>query len=198
MITILLTAAVGVLVVNAAFRRNRLPENLAIIRRYRPIHIASSVAVGGVIGAASWGLYTVSPVFRLNPLLWLAARIFHVGTGAGQQNWMLSGLQWRWYALVFLPILALALPRFARREEVLYRARTRNWADGAWRSLRFGLAHLVMFIPLCASLSLTIAGLWLTWLYFRGGVERSTIYHAAFNTTLIAALFILVAGGWAS
>jgi hypothetical protein len=194
-ITILLAAVVGVLVVNAAFRRNRLPENLAIIRQYRPIHIASSVAVGGVIVVVSWGLYTASPVFRLNPLLWLVARIFHVGTGAGQQNWMLSGLQWRWYALVFLPVLALALPRFARREEVLYRARTRNWVDGAWRSLRFGL---VMFIPLCASLSLTIAGLWLTWLYFRGGVERSTIYHAAFNTTLIAALFILVAGGWAS
>ena len=88
------------------------------------------------------------------------------------------------------------MPRFAKQEEIQYRTGTRNWADGAWRSLRFGLAHRVMLIPFGASLALSVGGLWFTWMYFRGGTERSTLYHAAFNTTVLAVIFVTILVTW--
>lgn len=190
--TIALTAIVGVLVVHAAFGKNRLRENLAIIRQYRPRHILGSLLVAAAVSGTAWGLITASPVFEKNPVLWVISEVFHAGNGDGQANLILSGLNWKWYAVVFLPVLALALPRFAQVEEVKYRTGTRNWLDGSLRSLRFGLVHMFMLIPFGASLALTLAGLWFTHQYFKGGTERSTIYHAAFNTLVIAVLFVVV------
>lgn len=189
MMQIALTAAVGLWVVRSAFGKNRLRENLAIIRQYRLRHILASLLVGGAVGGATYGLITASPVFDLNPVLWVISKIFHAGNGDGQSNLILSGLNWKWYAVIFLPVLALAVPRLAQLEEVSYRTGTRNWLDGSFRSLRFGLAHMVMLIPFGASLALTLAGLWFTRQYFKGGVEQSTIYHAAFNTVIVAAVF---------
>ena len=53
-----------------------------------------------------------------------------------------------------------------------------------------------MLIPLSASLALTWAGLLFTWAYFRGGVEESTRYHAAFNTVIVAVIFALLLITW--
>ncbi len=114
----------------------------------------------------------------------------------GQGNLIFSGLNWKWYAVFFLPVLALALPRLAQVEEISYRTGTRNWLDGSLRSLRFGLAHLLMLIPFGASLALSLGGLWFTRQYFKGGTERSTIYHAAMNTVIVAVLFIAILVTW--
>ncbi len=189
---IMLTAAAGVIVLTAVARKNRLRESLAIIRQYRPRHVISSVAVLAAVSGTAWGLITVSPVSEINPVLWIISKIFHAGNGHGQANLMLSGLNWKWYAIIFLLVLALALPRFAQAEEVTYRKGTRNWVDGSLKSLRFGLVHMFMLIPFGASLALTLAGLWFTHQYFKGGTERSTVYHAAFNSVIIMVLLILV------
>jgi hypothetical protein len=214
---IALTAAVGVLVASAAFRKGRLRKNLAIIRQYRPKHIAANLVVIALIGLTSWALLTAAPVFRKNPFLWVIAELFHAGNGDGQNNLIMSGLNWKWYAVIFLPVLAIALPQLAQAEEVQYRGRTRSWADGIWRSLRFGLAHLFMLIPFGVALALTWAGLFFTWMYFRGaarvpdsvtdpenradlgkalGVRNSAIYHAAFNTTIVTMAFVSVLVAW--
>jgi hypothetical protein len=191
-VTIALTAIVGVLVVHAAFGKNRLRENLAIIRQYRARHLLTSLLVAAAVAGAAYGLITASPVFEKNPILWVISEVFHAGNGNGQGNLVFSGLNWKWYAVVFLPVLALALPRLAQEEEVKYRTGTRNWLDGSLRSLRFGLVHMFMLIPFGASLALTLAGLWFTRQYFKGGTERSTVYHAAFNTLVVAVLFVVV------
>ena len=199
MLKIVLTSLAGVLVARAAFGKGRLRENLGVIRQYRLRHIAASLLLASAVGGAACGLLAVSPVFRKNPVLWVISELFHAGSGNGQANLVFSGLSWKWYAVVFLPVLALALPRLARAEEVTYRAGTRNWLDGSLKSLRFGLGHMVMLIPFGVSLALTLAGLWFTLQYFRGGVGQSTVYHAAFNTTVVAAVFLtvlLVPGGW--
>lgn len=216
---IALTACVGLAVASAAFRKGRLRENLAIIGQYRLRHLAGSVLAIAAVAAASYGLWVASPVFHKNPVLWAVSALFGWGSGNGQANLVFSGVEtWRWYAVVFLPVLALALPWLARTEEESYRRRTRNWLDGSLRSLRFGLSHLLMLIPLGASLALTLAGLFFTWQYFQGaadpraaaipdpdiradvqrelGVRRSTLYHAAFNTTLVTALFITIIATW--
>jgi hypothetical protein len=191
-VTIALTAIVGVLVVHAAFGKNRLRENLAIIRQYRVRHVFTSLLVAAAVAGVAYGLITASPVFEKNPILWVISEVFHAGNGNGQGNLVFSGLNWKWYAVVFLPVLALALPRLAQLEEVKYRTGTRNWLDGSLRSLRFGLVHMFMLIPFGASLALTLAGLWFTRQYFKGGTERSTVYHAAFNTLVVAVLFVVV------
>lgn len=191
-VQIILTALIGAVVANAAFRKGRLAGNLAIIRQYRPVHFLTSIPLIAAIAAAWYGLRAASPVFDINPVLWVIAKLFHAGSGHGQQNLIFSGLSWRWYAAVFLPVLILAFPCLAQIEEETYRARTRNWTGGFLRSLRFGLAHMLMLIPFGASLALTLAGLWFTRQYFKGGTERSTLYHAAFNTTLVIAVFAIV------
>jgi hypothetical protein len=195
-LTIILTAAVGVVVASAAFRKNRLRENLAIIRQYRARHILASLLLMAAVSGAALGLMALSPVFVKNPVLWAISAVFHAGNGDGRGNLILSGLNWKWYAVVFLPVLALALPRLAQVEEVSYRSGTRNWADGSLKSLRFGLAHMIMLIPLGACLALTLAGLWFTFCYFRGGVRQSTLYHAAFNTTIVMVIFAWILATW--
>ena len=136
---ITLTAVIGLVVAHAAFGRGRLRKNLAIMARYRLRHVFAALLAAAIIIATALGLRAVSPVFGLNPVLWVIARLFHHGTGEGQGNLIFTGLNWKWYAVVFLPVLALALPRLAEIEEEQYRARTRNWADGTLRS-RFARA----------------------------------------------------------
>jgi len=189
---IALTAVVGLVVAQAAFGKGHLRENLAIIRQYRLRHLLAGLLLAAAVGGTAYGLITASPVFEVNPVLWAVSKVFHVGSGNGQANLILSGLHWKWYAVVFLPALAIALPRFSQAEEVKYRTGTRDWLDGSLRSLRFGLAHLLILIPLGASLALTLAGLWFTREYFKGGTGRSIISHAAFNTVIIAALLVVV------
>ena len=193
---IALTAVIGLTVAYAAFGRRRLRDNLAIIGQYRPRHLLTGALAGVVTAATALGLMAASPVFRKNPFLWAASELFHWGNGNGQANIIFSGLNWRWYAVVFLPVLILALPRLAAQEEIQYRDKTRNWLDGSLRSLRFGLAHLLMLIPFGTALALTWGGLLFTWAYFRGGVRESTLYHAAYNTVLVTALLIWLLVTW--
>lgn len=70
-------------------------------------------------------------------------------------------------------------------EEELFRDGTRNWRHVLPRSLVFGLMHLLPGVPIAAALALTIAGLWFTRQYFRGGVARSTTYHLAWDYELV-------------
>ena len=94
----------------------------------------------------------------------------------------------KYVGLIFLVLLALCLPRFAYTEEVKYRHGTQDWRDGFKRSLQFGLAHCLMGVPLYVGLALTVGGLWFTLQYFKGGVERSTAYHLAYNLLVLALL----------
>ena len=105
---------------------------------------------------------------------------------------MLSGLQWKYYAMLFLPVLLFALPSLARYEEDDFREGTRNWAQGVKRSIKFGLVHLIVLIPLGAAFALSIGGLWFTHQYFKGGVERSTVYHSVYNSIIVVILFVTV------
>jgi hypothetical protein len=102
-----------------------------------------------------------------------------------------------WLAPLFLALLLFLLPALAAAEERVFRAGTLNWTDGLWRSIRFGAAHLIMGIPIGTVIPLTVAGLWLTYHYFRGGTERATVYHLAYNVIIITfaatAIFLITA-----
>jgi len=115
---------------------------------------------------------------QFNPISWL------IGSKSGGN--IIFSVQ----SLLYLPLLAAAIPSLAHAEEALFREGTVNWASAVPRSLLFGLAHVVMLVPLSALLCLALNGLWYTRHYFRGGVKRSTAYHAMYNHQIVLLVFL--------
>lgn len=94
--------------------------------------------------------------------------------------------------LGFLVLLFLNLPRLARTEEEWFRRGTKNWLDGCWRSLKFGLVHCLVGVPIGYGLALGLGGIWFTYHYFKGGVRRSTMVHTMYNATLVMLLAVFL------
>lgn len=190
MLSIILTTAITLSVAHAAFRNGKAARNWNMIRSYRPVHFLLSIPILGLVITVAAILITYVPVMDKNPILWAVSGVFG-GDGTGQGNVMFEGLRWKYYAILFLPLLLFALPSLARDEEEVFRAGTQNWRSGTVRSVVFGLMHLVVLIPLGAALALSIGGLWFTHQYFQGGVERSSTYHAAYNSIIVSILLVL-------
>lgn len=177
--------------VTYAFNPERLSKNLQIIKQYRPVHFVTSLPVIALVAATGLWLYYNVPFLDKNPILWLLSLVFG-GDGVGGSNVLFAGFQWKWYAVIFMPVLFLAFPALARGEEVDFREGTRDWRHGIRRSIMFGLMHIFALIPLAAAIALSIGGLWFTYQYFKGGVERSTIYHSVYNSILLVAFGLIV------
>lgn len=90
--------------------------------------------------------------------------------------------------IAFLLLLFVNLPRLARAEENQFRRGTRDWRDAVPRSIKFGLAHCIIGVPIGVGLALSIGGLWFTYHYFRGGVRRATQFHAVYNMMIVLLL----------
>lgn len=104
-------------------------------------------------------------------------------------NLNLAGASIPYFGVFFLLMLFLNLPRLARREEEMFREGTKDWKDAIPRSLKFGLIHCVVGVPIGLGLCLAIPGMWFTHQYFRGGVDKATLYHAVNNMLVVG--FIL-------
>lgn len=113
------------------------------------------------------------------------------GHEASSGNIAAMPMQIKYFGIVYVLLFAVNIPRMARSEEISYREGTRDWRHGAVRSLRFGLGHCMMGVPLFVGLALSIGGLWFTYQYFQGGVDRSTLHHATYNW-IIATLALVV------
>lgn len=107
------------------------------------------------------------------------------------QNLNLAAVRFPWFGLAFLALLALNMPRLVRREEEIFRRGTRDWRDAIPRSLKFGLIHCVVGVPLGFGLALAVPGLVFTAAYFRGGIRASAYLHTVYNLLILA-----LAGGW--
>lgn len=129
------------------------------------------------------------PLFRLSWLLFFARPDEPAGA-----NLVASGLTFPVFGVIFAILLALNIPRLARVEEEVFRDGTRGWGHALGKSLVFGLAHMVVGVPLAVGIALTIAGLWFTLHYKRGGLARSTAVHALWNWQIVAlvALWMLI------
>lgn len=190
MLTVVLTAFIGLTVAWSAFSGGNALKNWQVIRQYRPIHFIASIPVLVAVIMTSGLLVLYVPVMDMNPILWVLSLLFGWGDGVGSGNIVFTGIQWKYYAMFFLPVLFFALPSLARYEEEGFREGTRDWVHGLKRSVIFGLVHLTALIPLGAALALSIGGIWFTYQYFRGGVECSTLYHSVYNSVLVAILFV--------
>ncbi len=140
---------------------------LAVWRRIRPRHVLGAVGllvlVGGLatvllvwVPGMSYGLgslvgLTGNAVFA--PLEEAAAHSAAAATP--QRDWLLAGL-----SVLFLGGLAAMLPWLAFVEEEMFRAGLEDASlpRQAWRAFVFGLAHLVMLVPVGAALAVGTAG----------------------------------------
>jgi hypothetical protein len=139
-------------------------EYLAYYRRIRLRHAGLAVlTIVAVLASAVALAYVPAPLDSWIWWSWLLA--------AGQAGGNIVALplsQW-WLAVIFVPLLVLALPLLAYVEERIFRAGTRSWFEAFWRSLIFGSVHIIVGVPLgLALVGLGIAGLSFSAEYFRG------------------------------
>jgi hypothetical protein len=107
--------------------------------------------------------------------------------------------------LVFLCLLAPALPLFAFREEEMFRLGAEQWS---WRrrvakAAQFGLVHALIGIPIGVALALGVGGGYFQWAYLRayrasGGNRRAAVYestraHTTYNAVIIAIVLVAIA-----
>lgn len=105
--------------------------------------------------------------------------------------------------VLFWALMILAVPFLAEVEEQIFRQGVSHWKGILWNSLLFGLAHLLMGIPIFIGLALFVPGFLFACRYkyayhrhFRqsqneleaqkAGVLASTADHAVYNALLIS------------
>lgn len=177
-------------VVGYEIRRRKFLADIGVYRGIRPLVVAQNFGILVVVAAVAFGLRFALPFLDRSWLYLLP------GAEPGGMNILMAPMHWRIPGIVFLLLLIPVLPRFAADEERRYREGTRDWRHGALRSLRFGLVHCWMGVPIYAGLALGVGGLWFTHQYFRGGVARSTLHHATYNLIIVViALAVLVFPG---
>lgn len=162
-------------------RGGKLQESFAIICSIRPSMVLSNIPAMIVT------LATANALIHLPVLDWSWMRL--LGSSKGN-NITAIGFQYLWFAPIFAILLIAAIPLLAKAEENAFRDGTRDWKHGIVRSVKFGLAHVIAGVPIGAALALSIGGLWFTHQYFKGGVQRSTAHHTAWNFTLIGIIII--------
>lgn len=109
-------------------------------------------------------------------------------------RWLFMGLVWMTFVLV--------LPFWAEAEEKIFRQGVHSWKGMAINSIKFGLVHLIMGIPICWALMLSVPGFLFACRYkysyhrhlnkFKNetqaqeaGVRASTADHTIYNAILI-------------
>lgn len=108
-------------------------------------------------------------------------------------NVLLSGLRIPGFAWIFLALFGLNVPRLALNEEYAFRKGIKKPEKIAFSSLKFGMMHCLVGVPIGFGLALSLAGVWFSVQYLKGGVRRSGAYHSIHNWTLLllAALWLL-------
>lgn len=159
--------------------QGRASDTLRWYRALRPAMFLTSAGVLTVVIVAAVGLLSL-PI----PLLswgWWSVVAAQAGDQSAGGNIVTAPFSYPLLIPAFLALLVLVLPRLASTEELMFRRGTRDWRDGALRSLGFGLIHMIVGVPVAVALALSIGGMWFTRQYFLGGVQRSTLYHLAYN-----------------
>lgn len=163
--------------------RGKARQNWWVFRRITFRVIGESVLALLTTVLVAYALVTAFPFLNRSWLYLLPSSNGHA------INIGLIPVEIRFLAPLFIIVFALCIPWLAHGEEEQYRKGTRDWKHAARRSLRFGLAHCVWAgVPIHFGLALSVAGMWFTRQYFRGGVERSTIYHATYNLIVVTVL----------
>lgn len=231
----LLVAAVILALLARALRpawRNRRFA-LRVWSSIRPRHVLGSLALLSVVLGVVLTLLAYVPLTRVGlgtlvglsgnavfaPVEEAAVRSQQAGGGGGQVLLLIG-------TGAFLVLLLALFPELAHREELAFRQGLERAGPGRelWAALRFGLAHLVMLVPLAAALAIAVAGFAYGRVYRRayatasaqvsvgdGGPEQpvsvraaraeavfaATVWHTTFNSLVVGLVFASLALGGA-
>lgn len=147
-------------------------------------HYAAAIPLIATVFAVRWaclqiGWMQFSPVGAL------------FGAPSSDQNVYFTPLDYLWLAVPFLAAIGVQLPRLAAWEERKFREGLHSWQHAVVWSVIFGYAHCLVGVSLATGAGLSVAGLYLSAVYFRGGVRASTAAHAAMNAVLLLPLLML-------
>ena len=113
-----------------------------------------------------------------------------------------AGTAWEWLIpLVFIGLLAPALPLFAEAEEQTFRrgAQGWSWQRRTTKTVSFGLVHALIGIPVGVALALSVGGAYFLARYLRcwrrghsedQAVAESTRAHLAYNLVILPLVLI--------
>lgn len=221
-----LRLAVAVVIIVLLARSARVAwsnRHLAVTvwRRIRVRHVAGSLVLMVVVVSAAVALLTYVPVtgYGLGTLIGLTGNAVFAPveeaasrSGAGTPSADPVVEQAVNYATIaFMAALLALFPWLAYVEEQVFRQglERMRWPRQLWAALRFGLAHLIMLVPVAAALAIGVAGLWYGGVYVRAfrraagdelvspaaarqsAVLESTVWHTTFNSLLV---LLLIAG----
>jgi hypothetical protein len=204
---LLMVGLLGQSVLRLDWRR----EILGPYRHIRPRHVLVALAALTVPVTVFW---LSAEVPLLNWSLFNLVGLDEGGNVAG------AGLQvGAWFALPYALLLLACLPVLALIEEYWFRRGTRGWRDGLWRSVLFGLVHMVVGVPLgVAVFGLTPIGLLFTAVYLRAqrtpvpddapwafgtrrfmisdaerrGIDASALQHLAYNAVALSLALLAI------
>lgn len=224
---LLVAAAIIVLLIRAA-RAAWIERRIALTvwRRIRPRHVLGSLVLLAAVLGVALGLMELLPITSvgLGSFIGLTGNaIFAPVEEAAARGGAVTGPQAETAMhlanagiMTFLVLMLAMFPWLAYVEERVFREGLER-AGPVRRyvaALRFGLAHLVMLVPVAAALAISVAGLWYGRVYLAGyrraagdellpaahartaGVMDSTVWHTAFNTTLMVLVIAGFATGW--
>ncbi len=173
-------------------RSGKARRHMTVFSRRTPKEWAGAIAL--VVLEVSLILALIMLLMSLSPQVmgfsWLNLLATTKEEASSGTNLMVAPAEIPWFGIIFGGLLALNMPRLARREEEIFRRGTVDWKDGALRSLKFGLIHMVVGVPLAAGLALSVAGLFFTWRYFKGGVREASFYHSLHNLGILVLLAV--------
>lgn len=162
------------------------------IEAYRHIQWRLYVAIIPLIAltaACALSLIALSPaIFGFS---WISFVAHLLGRSANGTNINLAGMSIPFLGIGLCLLFFTQLPYAAEIEERWFRRGTRNWVNGVWRSLLFGLVHMLVGVPFGVALALGLGGLYFTHLYFKGGTKLSSQGHFQYNLVPLTILLIV-------
>jgi hypothetical protein len=109
--------------------------------------------------------------------------------------------------VLFLVALMFVVPFMAQAEEKMFRKGHTEWREIVWQSVKFGLAHCIVGIPIAAGVALIISGLYFGYKYkcaFDRNVRKlgydeaekealmtSTAAHSLYNLVVFTLLLVV-------
>lgn len=113
-------------------------------------------------------------------------------------NAMTSGVGYSFTGILFALLLMIAFPFLANIEEQMFREGHTEFKTIIPQSIKFGLVHMIMGVPLCAGIGLAVPGFFYALCYrkhfFKSGEEaalfEATILHSAYNSIVILIVVI--------
>lgn len=147
--------------------------------------LGAACVLAVVVGVGSL-IFTYSPAW----VNWSWLMLFGKSEGS---NVVTAPFRVPYVAWAFWIAFVILVPKLAYNEEKQYRSGHQTPATVAKRSLRFGLVHWFVGVPLSFCLALSLGGVWFAYQAKRGGVRRATAYHAMHNWLILIVVGVMLA-----